>query len=35
MVGAGIYLYVSYRSNLAAKLLGTRFSFLKKEKVRG
>ncbi|MBM6616380.1 putative polysaccharide biosynthesis protein [Bacillus suaedaesalsae] len=34
-VGAGIYLYLSYRSNLAGKLLGTRFSFLKKQKVRG
>jgi PST family polysaccharide transporter len=34
-VGAGIYLYLSYRSNLAGKLLGSRFSFLKKQKVRG
>jgi PST family polysaccharide transporter len=35
IVGAGIYLYLSYRSNLAGKLLGTRFSCLKKQKVRG
>ncbi|KAA0549036.1 polysaccharide biosynthesis protein [Bacillus sp. BGMRC 2118] len=35
LVGAGIYLYLSYRSNLAGKLLGARFSFLKKQKVRG
>jgi PST family polysaccharide transporter len=34
-IGAGIYLYLSYRSNLAGKLLGTRFSFLKRQKVSG
>jgi PST family polysaccharide transporter len=34
-IGAGIYLYLSYRSNLAGKLLGTRFSFLKRQKMNG
>ncbi|WP_456277937.1 putative polysaccharide biosynthesis protein [Bacillus sp. AK128] len=34
-VGAGIYLYLSYRSNLAGKLLGNRFRMLKRQKVNG
>ncbi|WP_246941368.1 putative polysaccharide biosynthesis protein [Bacillus pinisoli] len=33
--GAGIYLYLSYRSNLAGKLLGNRFRMLKRQKVNG
>jgi polysaccharide transporter, PST family len=31
--GAIIYLYLSYRSNLAGKLLGARFSFLKRKRL--
>jgi PST family polysaccharide transporter len=34
-VGAKIYLYLSYRSNLAGKLLGNRFRALKRQKVNG
>lgn len=34
-VGAVIYLYLSYRSNLAGKLLGNRFRMLKRQKVNG
>ncbi|MFD1739272.1 oligosaccharide flippase family protein [Bacillus salitolerans] len=33
--GAAIYLYLSYRSNLAGKLLGKRFSFLKRKSLAG
>ncbi len=35
LVGAGIYLFLSYRSNLAGRLLGARFSVLKREKAKG
>ncbi|MFZ3589376.1 putative polysaccharide biosynthesis protein [Bacillus sp. DJP31] len=35
IMGAGIYLYLSYRSGLAGRLLGTRFSVLKREKANG
>ncbi len=35
LTGSCIYLYLSYRTNLAGKLLGARFSVLKRQKANG